>query len=640
MHIKSVESLDGVEALSHFPELSDDFHLVCDATGRVVTACSNFLRLQQRSQESLEKEPLSLGDILKNVPFSLRGSNVMEHLEQERLEAELQGANRSVLIEIRVKAYQNATYLVLLKNIETLRKAQRAKHYFDTFKKQFLTNVSHEFRTPMNGIIGFTNLLDNTILNSIQKEYVTLISRSATTMMNSIENLIELMQIESGEVKLSQRDFNPIEEFEAFSLKFCEVARQKGVQLYFIIDPHIPLTLVGDSEKIEKVLKNLILNAIKFTDKDGTVVVEITYKGDEDSAEVIYSVTDSGEGIAQDKLTSILIPFAAAKGNLERGKDGLGVGLHVAHHLLSMMHSSLQVSSKLHKGSKFSFSVKHDVVEPSKYEYMEGSRVAIWAEDKHTEAQADVLRKYLEYFEVESVMVDGLAHKSLTQVDALFILTNHLSRARLQTLRKSYKNLQVVPVVEPQNEVKFTRLLDVVESIVTLPLLPSSFHETLSVIWKKVPKAFLKKSIVERNFGEHSLVKVLVAEDNPINRKLLQTILMQSKYRVKAVENGQLAVDEYMKEPYDIILMDIDMPVMDGVTATRLIREIDSSYKRHKVPIIALTAHALSGDRERFMKEGLDAHLTKPIEKEALFSTMDKFLQSLERKIENFTQAV
>ena len=165
-----------------------------------------------------------------------------------------------------------------------------------------------------------------------------------------------------------------------------------------------------------------------------------------------------------------------------------------------------------------------------------------------------------------------------------------------------------------------------VESVVTLPLLPSTLSETLLVIWKKVPKEFLKKSVIEKNFGVHTSTKVLIVEDNPINLKLIQTILMQAQYKVKAVENGQLAVDEYMKESYDIILMDIDMPVMDGITATKLIKEIDFTYKRKSVPIIALTAHALSGDRDRIIEQGLDAYLPKPIDKEALLKAMDAFM--------------
>jgi len=628
MQFMKSKKLDVKNVTESFENLSDDYQLICDNAGMIIAGSEKFLqRMQLKSIKEVTSKSLKLADILKNTPYSLNGFEYLKHIEEEAIEADFVVDNKTILVEVRAEKFNDNSYLILLKNIQALRKAQKAKHYFESFKNKFLTNISHEFRTPMNGIIGFVDLLDSTILNTIQKEYVTLISRSSSNMMNSIENLIELMQIESGEIDVVKRLFNPIESFETFSLRFCEVARQKGVQLFFVIDPHIPHTLFGDMEKIEKVLKNLILNAIKFTDENGLIVVELSKADVTDGVEITYSVTDSGEGIAKEKIPSLLMAFASARGNQERGKDGLGVGLNVSHHLLEMMDSSLHVTSELNRGSKFSFTLHHNTHESSKFEYMEGSRVAIWAEDKHTEFQATVLKKYLEYFEVDVINVDGMVNKSLTQVDALFILTNHLSRTRLQSLRKSYPNLQIVPVVEPQNESKFSRLLDVVESVVTLPLLPTTFYDTLSVIWKKVPKAFLKKSIIDKNFGEHSSTKVLIAEDNPINLKLLQTILMQAQYRVKAVENGQLAVDAYMKESFDIVLMDIDMPVMDGITATRLIKEIDHTYNRKRAPIIALTAHALSGDKERILEQGLDAHLAKPIEKEALLQTMGKFLQ-------------
>ncbi len=627
MQVIGNKKIDLAKVNSYLETLVDDFQFVCDSRGRIIASSKRFLEVLGCSTiQELRVKELTLSSILTNTPYMLSGDNYLKYIADESIEADFIAADEMMYVEVRAKACEDNNYVVVIKDREAQRKAERAKHYFDTFKHKFLTNISHEFRTPMNGIIGFTKLLDNTILNAVQKEYLSLIERSSSSMMNSIENLIELMQIESGELELVTKAFNPISSFETFSLSFCDIARQKGIQIFFVIDPHIPHTLFGDLEKIEKVLKNLINNAIKFTQKDGLVIVEITKKDLENSVELTYSVTDNGEGIAENKISALLLPFASSRHNQKIGKDGLGVGLNVSHHLLKMMNSSLCLNSKLGEGSKFSFTLKHTIEKASTFEFIQGSRVAIWAEDKRTESQAKVLKQYLEYFEVDVTIVEGIVNRSLTQVDALFILTNHLSRTRLNALRNSYAHLQIVPVIEAQNESKFSRLLDVVESVVTLPLLPSTLSETLLVIWKKVPKEFLKKSVIEKNFGVHTSTKVLIVEDNPINLKLIQTILMQAQYKVKAVENGQLAVDEYMKESYDIILMDIDMPVMDGITATKLIKEIDFTYKRKSVPIIALTAHALSGDRDRIIEQGLDAHLPKPIDKEALLKAMDTFM--------------
>ncbi|HFU74571.1 MAG TPA: response regulator, partial [Helicobacteraceae bacterium] len=373
------------------------------------------------------------------------------------------------------------------------------------------------------------------------------------------------------------------------------------------------------------VLRNLISNAIKFTDEGGQVLVEIKSTNSDNGVSVEYSVSDTGKGISQKQLSTMLRPFASARFNQTQGQDGMGVGLSLSHKLINLMHSSLHVASKEGKGSRFFFNVAHAINEASQFEFVKGSKMAIFAEESKSVLQSKLLKNYLENFEVDVTVLEALESPFLEHIDALFILTNHITKERIATLRSHYPSIQIIPVIEPQYENKFDKISDLFESHLVLPILPDNLFETLSVIWKKVPKEFLKKT-VSKGINNDQSARILVAEDNPINLKLIQTILLQNKYKVIAVDNGQKAVDLYLKESFDLILMDIDMPVMDGITATRLIHAVDSRNNRKSTPIIALTAHALSGDRERIMGAGLDAHLAKPIDKDFLLQTIASFI--------------
>jgi len=525
----------------------------------------------------------------------------------------------------RIEFEDKHLFLVILEDRTVIEKAKQAKRYFDEFKKNFLTSISHEFRTPMNAIIGFSDLMNGSVLNPIQREYMTLIDKSAKNMMGNIENLLELMQAESGQLKLNETLFTPTQYFENFSKQYCAVAQDKKLQLFFMIDPHLPNTMMGDGDKIQRILKNLISNALKFTSPGGQILVEIKSKKTAKGVNVEYSVSDTGSGISKEQLSTILRPFASARGNQKTGKDGLGVGLSLSHKLINMMGSTLHVASKEGKGSRFFFDVEHALNEESRFEFVQGSKMAVYAEDKHTVLQSKLLKNYLENFEVAVHQVEGLSDEVLEKMDALFILTSHITKARITTLRSHYPNLQIIPVIMPQYEHKFNQISDLFESHLILPILPDNLFDCLSVIWKKVPKEFLKKT-TSKGINNDQSARILVAEDNPINLKLLQTILLQNKYKVIAVDNGQKAVDLYLKESFDLILMDIDMPVMDGITATRLIHAVDKRQNKKSTPIVALTAHALSGDRERIMGAGLDAHLAKPIDKDFLLLTIENFL--------------
>jgi signal transduction histidine kinase/CheY-like chemotaxis protein len=522
---------------------------------------------------------------------------------------------------------------VVLRDISIIERARAAERYFENFKKKFLTNISHEFRTPMNAIIGFTDLLKSSPLSSWQQEYVQMSSRSAQSMMRNIENLLELMQVESGSIHTNLALFDPLEVYENFSQQFCDLALSKDIGLMFLIDPHLPKSMIGDQDKIIAIMRNLIQNGIKFTDEGGSVLVEIlVVKEESHFVEVEYAVSDTGIGIDNERIKTLLRPFASAWENQRKGKDGLGIGLSLSHKYVDMMDSHLMLASQSGKGSRFSFRISHQVNEDGTFDFVEGTRAAIYTQEHQLSTQGALLYKYLELFKVETKVVHDLINTYLHECDVLFIDVPHVAKNQIDALKTTYPNLQIAPIMKLDYGEKADAIVDSVASIVTLPILPSSLHKTLAVVWNRMPKEYISRSPEAQSVPRAENIKILVAEDNLINLKLLETILLQEHFRVISVENGQKAVDAYLKERFDLVLMDIDMPIMDGLTANRLIKEIDKRDGRGFVPVIALTAHALIGDRERIVAGGLDAHLAKPIDKHFLLQTIDRYLKIAQQK--------
>ncbi len=517
-------------------------------------------------------------------------------------------------------------HLLLLENQVIIERAKKAHAYFESFKKQFLTNISHEFRTPMNSIIGYAELLKDTGLDKSQKEYLNHIDNSAHMMMNNIENLLELMQLESGAGVYKEQPFHPFEELDRLSSEYCVIAQNQKQQIFFLIDPHLPRTMMGDFEKIKRVLTNLISNAMKYSkEQDAKIIVELKARYNNENVLVEYSVSDNGIGIAQDRLKTLLRPFAAVHDKKRIAQEGIGIGLNLSHKLLMLLNSQLKVKSQLGKGSRFSFEIVHKIVEKTPYEFVAGTKVCVWAEDVGSGVQLRVLENYLKKFEVEVVEVDGLAHKELSVASAFFILTNYISSSRADSLKTHYPNLQIIQVCHKDAKEKCEAIAQKIDGFVVLPLLPHKLYNVLKVIWKQVPQDFIKRSIFQTLDSSLYTAKILVAEDNEINQKLLKTILENKNYNVATARNGEIAVEMFLREDFDLVLMDIDMPVMDGIVATRIIKEYDKK-RGIFTPVIALTAHALSGDRERILSAGLDAHLAKPIDREFLLQVIDRYL--------------
>jgi len=517
---------------------------------------------------------------------------------------------------------------IALRDTSALERALLAERYFERFKKKLLTNISHEFRTPMNAIIGFVDLLRSSPLSSWQQEYVDLAGKSASSMMRNIENLLELMQVEGGGIQTNVQSFRPFDVYENFSIQFSEMLEAKEIKWSVLIDPRMPLEIMGDQDKILTILRNLVQNAIKFTPQSGQVLLEIlVLKQEHNKVEIEYAVSDTGVGIENERMTTLLRPFSSAWENQRHGQDGMGVGLSLSHKYIDMMDSHLMLASEVGRGSRFSFRIAHEVQNHEYLGAIEAKNIAFYSHEPHS-TQSVLLEKYLYLLKLKVIPVSSLVNPQLNFCDVLLIDVPHLSPTQVESLKATYRHLQIVAVLDEQPKEKLGALRKTVEAIIMTPLLPTSVHKTFSILGKTALQEELHEASVESE-PEATIenAKILVAEDNPINLKLLETILRQHNFQVIAVENGQKAVDAYLKDSFDLVLMDIDMPVMDGLTANRLIKEIDKRDNRGFTPVIALTAHALIGDRERIIRAGLDAHLAKPIDKNFLLQTIDRYLE-------------
>ena len=478
----------------------------------------------------------------KNAFYPKAENTLDELVEKSGERAQINKKERNYLLcSVHVQSFTmqgQKLYLILLKDRSQLQRAKSAEHYYKEFIEQFLTSLSHEFRTPMNNVIGFSDLLKETTLDIDQNEYMGYISNSANVMMKNIENLMELLQADTHGLKVNLSEFNTYDEFEKFSNNFYKKAYDKGVQLFFMIDPHLPDIIKGDHIKIEKVLQQLIDNSIKFTKGGGRIVINIELKeSDDNSVTILYSVLDNGAGIEPEKLKALLKPFSRADSEAEKGLDGLGIGLSLSSKYLRVMGSKLRVQSKVKRGSNFAFFIKHEIVKKSHYELQKGLKVAIWAEDMYSKIQAETLSNYFKHFEVKTTHIDGIANPVLKEVDALFIITDHLSTKRIKTLKAHYNNIHIVPVIESGHKPKFEPMLNTLDNLLCLPLLPSNVHDVLTHLDKSVEvtdvplsleekmEEKIKKSLQKKKEGTN----ILIAEDNPINLAQNKKVLAKWK---------------------------------------------------------------------------------------------------------------
>ncbi len=511
------------------------------------------------------------------------------------------------------------TYSVIEKSVDKIaiekKKAERA----NAAKSIFLANMSHEIRTPINGIIGFTDLLKNSKLKDKDREYVDIIQKSTDNLLEIINNILDLSKVESKKIEIDNILFSPIEEFENSVDIYSAKAKSKNINLSLFMDENFEHYLSGDPTKIKEVLLNLISNSIKFTSENGQVSVKILKQltSDPDLEKIYFEVSDNGIGIEQKDISDIFDAFSQADSTITRKFGGTGLGLTISSNYVSLMGGKLELETKEGEGSRFYFILELKKEKPLKVihknQFSHFNPLIITSDDEDN-VFSEHVGKYMDYLctKHKSVLINSLGDEDVLTDINLFVTQADMLKPDEFTLLKEFN----IPILNISKT--YSKLEDEFQNFFSMSE-PVNITKVVKLLKLIESKTDLVASALDlQNAKKRKVYRALVAEDNEINQKLILTILENLNFDVTVVVNGKEALNIRKKEDFDIIFMDIAMPIMDGISATKEILEFEKEKKLSHVPIVALTANALKGDRERFLNDGLDDYLPKPTKEDQI----------------------
>ncbi len=560
------------------------------------------------------------------IPFLLK----REGLER-LLDKTLEHAVIEDTIDLDTTEGIDKSYQILEQSIDKISVEKRKAEKANAAKSIFLANMSHEIRTPINGIIGFTDLLKNSKLGAEEREYVDIIDKSTNNLLEIINNILDLSKIESRKIEIEEILFSPVDEFENSVDVYMPKAESKNINLSLYMDPGFDNYLLGDATKIKEVLLNLISNAMKFTPEKGHISVHINKleSHSKDKERIYFEVSDTGIGMSDEEMADIFDAFSQADSTITRKYGGTGLGLTISANYVKLMDGELKVESEKGKGSKFYFILELKKEKPLRNNYkgrFKHFHTLLLTDDAKHPLTA-TLEHYLAYTgtHYKTATFDAISEpETLQNINLLVVPYENVNEEELEILKSL--NLPMLLIVPTYMRLKSDTLRGENIFVVHEPLYLTKFGKALAEIEHRAEFPEAKIEDVKRKvLQEKEKYHILVAEDNEINRTLINKILASQNLDVTTVENGEEAVKARQNGEYDLIFMDIAMPVMDGVTATKAILEYEEKNNLPHVPVIALTANALKGDREKFLNDGFDEYLPKPITQKDILELLHSY---------------